>query len=68
LFLSDLSRLFPKNSDAVIDYNGERTLEPLIRFVESDGVDGGQAADVIMLFYLQLLGDTCILFFFQYAF
>jgi len=36
-------KLFPKNSDQVVDYNGERTLEAMIRFVESDGVDGGAA-------------------------
>lgn len=34
-------KLFPKNSDQVIDYNGERTLEAMIKFVESDGAAAG---------------------------
>jgi len=38
-------KLFPKDSDEVIDYNGERTLLGLTKFVESLGKEGGQATD-----------------------
>lgn len=36
-------KLFPKDSDAVIDYSGERTLDALAKFVESHGQEGGAA-------------------------
>ena len=32
-------KLFKKDN-SVVDYNGERTLDGLVRFLESDGVDG----------------------------
>lgn len=38
-------KLFPKGSDEVIDFNGERTLAAMTKFVESLGKDGGQATD-----------------------
>jgi protein disulfide-isomerase A1 len=38
-------KYFPKDSDAVVDYNGERTLEAFTRFLESNGTDGGQAGN-----------------------
>lgn len=34
-------KLFPKDSDEVIDYNGERTLDAMAKFVESHGKEGG---------------------------
>ena len=37
-------KLFPKNSDEVIDYTGARTVEALVSFIDSDGKDGGKAA------------------------
>lgn len=41
-------KLFPKDSDEVIDYNGERTLDALTKFLESHGKEGGASAEVIL--------------------
>ena len=32
-------KYFPLNSDQIYDYNGNRNLDSLIKFVESDGKD-----------------------------
>jgi len=38
-----LLNFFPKGSDEIIDSNGERTLEALARFIDSNGQDAGKA-------------------------
>jgi len=38
-------KLFKKGDNSVVDYNGERTLDGLVRFIDSDGVDGAAADD-----------------------
>jgi protein disulfide-isomerase A1 len=37
--------MFPKDSSEVIDYNGERTLDAFIKFVESNGVEGAGVSE-----------------------
>jgi protein disulfide-isomerase A1 len=39
-------KLFPKDSDEVLDYNGERTLEAMAKFVESHGKEGNKSEEV----------------------
>jgi len=38
-------KLFPKDSDEVIDYQGERTLEGLSKFVDSNGKEAGKVPE-----------------------
>ena len=50
------SRLFPKDSDEVIDYQGERTLEGLSKFVDSNGKEAGKIPEEVsfLLAFLSL--------------
>jgi len=38
-------KLFPKDTDEVIDFNGERTLDALKKFVETNGKEGSGPAE-----------------------
>lgn len=38
-------KFFPKNSDEIVDYNGERTLEAFIKFIETNGKEGAGASE-----------------------
>ncbi|CAF0731494.1 unnamed protein product [Didymodactylos carnosus] len=38
-------KMFPKDSDEVIDYNGERTVDGFSKFIDSNGKDGGKVSD-----------------------
>jgi len=38
-------KLFPKDSDEVIDYQGERTLDGLAKFVDSNGKEAGKVPE-----------------------
>jgi len=43
----DLFRLFPKDSDEVIDYQGERTIDALSKFIDSNGKEAGKLSEEV---------------------
>jgi len=50
-------RLFPKDSNEAIDFQGERTLEALAKFVDSNGAEAGRLAEEVSFDYFD-----CFLF------
>ena len=40
-------RLFPKGSDEVIDYQGERTVDGLSKFIDSNGKEAGKLSEEV---------------------
>jgi protein disulfide-isomerase A1 len=42
-----LIRLFPKDSTDVIDYQGERTVDALSKFIDSDGKEGARIKEEV---------------------
>lgn len=42
-------KLYKKGDNAVVDYNGERTLEGFTKFLESGGQEGEGVADVVSI-------------------
>ncbi len=40
-------RLFPKDSDEVIDYQGERTIDALSKFIDSNGKEAGKLSEEV---------------------
>lgn len=57
-------RLFPKDSDEVIDYQGERTMEGLSKFVDSNGKEAGNIPEEVCFHIKQYLFDKKSTFFF----
>ena len=48
--LFHICRLFPKDSDDVIDFHGERTVEALSKFIDSNGKEAGDIPEEVCFF------------------
>ena len=50
-----MNRLFPRDSDEIIEYSGERTLDAMTKFLKSHGKEASSAQEEVIILKLKLI-------------